>query len=316
MKHSRLPLFLAIITILACALATSRPSVAGLAQLPDRMVLLNVRVTDDTGRAMNDVARESFQITEDGVPQKIEHFVSDQVPLQYGMMIDCSGSLRDQFKDVMLTAGRIVHSNTLQDETFLGRFVSFEKMETVRQLTSDKAKLLKGLSTYQIEAGQTALIDAVYVGVDYLVKRRPSPQNYRRQALILVTDGDDRKSLYKQHQLFEMLSAADVQIFTIGFTTRVEGGKREKAIKLLNRLATDTGGRAFFPSSAGDLERITNEIINDIRTQYVVGYVPAGVDSRKDFHKIVVSIAANPNQEKRIAVTRVGYSSKSNYFRL
>lgn len=311
MNYLRLTLFFPIITILACTLASSPPSVAGLGQFPDRMVILNVRVTDDTGRAVRDVSQAAFQVTEDGVPQKIELFIDDQIPLRYGLMIDSSGSLRDQFKEVMRTSARILNSNTPQDETFLVRFISSDKIQTVEELTSDKARLLKALEANYIEGGQTAVIDAVYLGVDYLVKRKTDGQHYRRQALVIVTDGEDRNSYYKKEQLFHALSSADIQIFTIGFTKNLHGDKREKAVKLLNQLATDSGGRAFFPSSTLELERIANEIINDIRTQYVVGYVPVGVDSKKDFHKIVVSIADNPNQQKRIAVTRVGYSSKS-----
>lgn len=311
MKYSRLTLFLAIITILAGTLVKTRTSEAGLAQVPDQMVILNVRVTDDTGRAVRDVSRDNFQVTEDGVPQKIELFVSDQIPLRYGLMIDSSGSLRDQFRDVMLTAARILNSNTAEDETFLVRFISSDKIETVEELTSDKPRLLRSLASYYIEAGQTAVIDAVYLGVDYLVKKRTAGENYRRQALVIVTDGEDRNSFYTQEQLLRALSSADIQIFTIGFTKRLEGNKREKAVKLLNQFATDTGGRAFFPSSSGELERIANEIINDIRTQYVIGYVPAGGDTKKGFHKVVVSIVENAKQEKRIAVTRVGYSNKT-----
>jgi len=74
-------------------------------------------------------------------------------------------------------------------------------------------------------------------------------------------------------------------------------------------LATDTGGRPFFPSSPADLEHISEEIINDIRTQYIIGYVPTGTDRNKSFHKIDVSIANDPQRQKSIAVTRLGYST-------
>jgi hypothetical protein len=77
----------------------------------------------------------------------------------------------------------------------------------------------------------------------------------------------------------------------------------------LTQLATDTGGRPFFPSSSTDLEHISDEIINDIRTQYIISYAPTGTDTNKSFHKIDVSITNDPQQQKRIAVTRLGYST-------
>jgi Ca-activated chloride channel family protein len=129
-----------------------------------------------------------------------------------------------------------------------------------------------------------------------------------RRALILVTDGEDRNSFYKREQLFDLLGGADIQIYVIGFTKELNGKTKDRATELLTRLATDTGGRVFFPQSNGELTRIAVEIINDIRTQYLIGYIPTDQKAAASFHKVEVSIADDPNKEKRIAVTRLGYS--------
>jgi Ca-activated chloride channel family protein len=126
----------------------------------------------------------------------------------------------------------------------------------------------------------------------------------------LVTDGEDRMSFYEQKTLFQFLAATDVQIFTIGLTKALKGSSRDKAIKLLTKLGVETGGRTFFPASVGDIEQISGEIINDIRTQYVVGYEPSGGDPGKDFHKVQVTIDEDPKQEKRVAITRVSHRSQ------
>ena len=94
-------------------------------------------------------------------------------------------------------------------------------------------------------------------------------------------------------------------LFIVALTDELKPDKREKAIPFVAQLANETGGKAFFPSSVTELDNISQEIINDVRRQYLIGYVPAGGDSKKDFHKIQVSITENPNQEKRIAVTHV-----------
>jgi Ca-activated chloride channel homolog len=274
----------------------------------DQMVILNVRVTDDNGRAVADVAEERFQILEDGVKQKISLFSSEQIPLTYGLLIDNSGSLRSQIEKVISASKKIVNRNSPNDETFLIRFISSDKIQLVQELTFDKTPLLNGLDSLYVEAGQTAVIDAVYVGVDKLTKVKTVPANLRRKALILITDGEDRNSFYKPEQLFSMLGSTDIQVFVVGFTKELKERERAKALKLLNRLALDTGGRAFFPDSAGELDFISDEIINDIRTQYVIGYVPSNSATNASFHKLQVSITDDPNQEKRIAITRVGYA--------
>ena len=93
----------------------------------------------------------------------------------------------------------------------------------------------------------------------------------------MITDGEDRNSFYKEPRLFERLREEDVQIYVIGFVKALEkeGGlirksPREKAVNLLNKLATETGGRAFFPQSISELPQIASEIVHDLRTQYVV----------------------------------------------
>ena len=311
MNVSRAIVSVAILAI-AGVLTVPQAFVAKVPQAPQietdgQMVILHVRVTDSMGKAVADVKRDSFVVTEDGVPQKIALFLNEEIPLSYGLVIDSSGSLRSQFPDVIRAAQRIVESNRPTDTTFLVRFISSDKIETAEEPTSDKAQLIKTLHEFYIEGGASAVVDAVYLSADKLAKQKDGPDTLRRRVLVLVTDGEDRASFYKAETLFKLLAATDVQIFTIGLTKEVKPESRDKAIKLLTRLGADTGGRTFFPSSSGEIEHISKEIINDIRTQYVVGYVPAGINAVKDFHKVQVSITDNPNQDKRIAITRVGY---------
>jgi len=273
------------------------------------MVVLHVRVTDPADNAVRDVPRDAFQVSEDGVPQKIELFMNEEIPLIYGLAIDCSGSLRSQFEAVVQATKNIVQANTASDETFLVRFISSNKIETLQEFTTDKRVLQNGLDSLYIEGGQTAVIDAVYLSADHLAKRKTAADQLRRKVLILVTDGDDRNSYYKKEQLFKLLAATDTQIFTIAFTKELKSGKqRDNAVNLLKQLAIETGGRTFFPNSTADLARISNDIINDIRTQYVIGYVPS-TDSKNSFHKTVVSITQEADKDKRVAITRVGYGT-------
>ena len=279
-------------------------------QTPTQTVILHVRVTDPNDKAVLDVPESSFQVTEDGVPQKISVFINKEVPLSYGLVIDGSGSMRSQINQILEAAGRVVLSNRPTDETFVVRFVSSEKIYVEQEPTSDKTALFKALDQFYIEAGQSAVLDAVYLSAQKLAEQKDTAQ-LRRRILILVTDGEDRLSFYKQDTLFQLLGANNIQVFTIALTKDLQPKSRDKAMKLLTRLALDTGGRTYFPTSKTDIERITGEVINDIRMQYVIGYEPAADDARRDFHKIQVTITENPNQEKRAAITRVGYQSRN-----
>lgn len=275
------------------------------ADVANRMVMLNVRVLDSDGKSVADVPQSSFQITEDGVPQKISYFLNDKVVLRYGLIIDNSGSLRSQFPDVLRTASTIVNNNAPEDEAFLVRFISSEKIETVVELTNEKSKLMEGVDSLYVEWGQTALVDAIYLGAGYLNGQKTDDRNLRRKALVLITDGEERISYYKQDFVFRLLGSNGIQVFIIALTKELKQDKQEKAINFVAQLSNETGGKAFFPSSVTELNNIAKGLINEIRRQYVIGYVPSGTDSRKDVHKIQVSISENRDQEKRVAVTHV-----------
>ena len=292
--------------VIASGLAISPASVADLSQKPPaQMVMLHVRVMDVNGRAVADVPQSSFQVTEDGVPQQLDFFSSERVPLSYGLVIDCSGSIRQYIEKVVSASIRIVNSNTEADEAFIVRFISSDKIELVQEATSDKNLLIKGLHGLYVEGGQTAVIDAIYVAAQKLAEVKSDVTRPRRKVLVVVTDGEDRNSFYKEEQLLKLLNSSESQVYIVGLRPDAKPEKQVKAARLLNLMAGETGGRVFAPANPSDIDRIGDEIINDIRTQYVIGYVPTS--STKDFHKVQVSIAENPNQQKRIAVSRVGY---------
>jgi Ca-activated chloride channel homolog len=275
---------------------------------PPTMILLNVRVTDEAGRPVADVRQEEMRVLEDGVQQTISFFSQEEIPLSYGLVIDNSGSLRSQMDEVVEAGRIVVNGNSPNDETFLLRFISSDKIEMVTAFTSNKAVLFNALDSLAVEGGQTAVIDAVYVAVEALLKSKRSMEANRRRALVLITDGEDRGSQHKRAELAELLHRQDIQVFVIGLTNQIEESRaRKKAKDLLQFLAGETGGRVFFPNSASELRGIAEAITRDLRTQYLVGYIPTGGNPGKTFHQVQVTVAESQGKEKRAAVTRVGY---------
>ena len=279
------------------------------------LVQLHVRVIDRNNRPINNVQQGEFHVFEDGVAQPIEYFTREEVPISYGLAVDTSGSLRSQLPTVIEAGKTIINSNRTGDETFLVRFISSDKIETVQDFTASKELLNDGLDSFYVEGGQTAIIDAVYLSAEHVSEYKKGDTNdRRRRALIVITDGEDRNSFYKQEQLFARLREDDVQIFVIGFVGELdkEAGfirksPREKAVSLINRLAEETGGRAFFPDSVAELPQIANEIIRDLRTQYVVAYNPTNKTQDGSYRAIKVTVdQPGSGSDKRIALTRNG----------
>ncbi|HWP52986.1 MAG TPA: VWA domain-containing protein [Pyrinomonadaceae bacterium] len=277
------------------------------------LVTLHVRVIDRNNHPINRLGKDEFKVLEDGVPQQIFSFTEEEVPVIYGLAVDTSGSVRPQFQQIIDAAKTIINSNKKGDESFIERFISSDKIETVQDFTASKDLLLDGLDTLYVEGGQTAVVDGVYLAAEHVAEyKKGGDDDRRRRALIVVTDGEDRASYYQETQLFQRLREEDVQIFVIGFVNELDAEKglirkspRDKAVALINRLATDTGGRAFFPQSISELPQIANEIVRDLRTQYVISYDPTNKAHDGTYRSIKVSVS-QPGGEKRIALTRNG----------
>jgi Ca-activated chloride channel family protein len=277
------------------------------------LVTLHVRVIDRNNHPINRIGKDEFRVFEDGVPQPIFSFTEEEVPVIYGLAVDTSGSLRSQLNQVIDAAKTIINSNKRGDETFLERFIDRDQIENLQEFTSNRDLLLDAVDNLYVAGGQTAVIDGVYLAAEHVAEyKKGSEDDRRRRALIVVTDGEDRASYYNEIQLFQRLREEDVQIYVIGFVNELDADKgfirkspREKAVNLINRIASETGGRAFFPQSISELPQVANEIVRDLRTQYVVSYDPTNKAHDGTYRAIKVVVADVPGQ-KRIALTRSG----------
>lgn len=284
-------------------------------RIETELVNLNVRVVDRNNRPINNVLQSDFKIYEDGVPQSIEFFSHSEVPTNYSLVIDNSGSLRFQIEKVIEAGKILVETNRPDDQTSIIRFVSRDKISIEQDFTDNKEDINYALDNMYIEGGQTAIIDAVYLAATAVNDHEKSlgRGDRTRRALVVVTDGEDRDSYYTEEQLFELLRETDVQIYTIGFVgelSRERGfiskSPQGKAKSFLERMASETGGKAYFPKSTGELVDIANDIGKELRTQYSIGYIPTNDRNDGTFRNIRVEVADGPNKQKRIAVTRSG----------
>jgi Ca-activated chloride channel homolog len=289
------------------------------AQQPDR-VNLNVLVLGDKNRPVGGLSREDFQVFEGGAPQTVSFFLNENVPVSYGLLVDSSGSLKTQYKAVLGAAALIIDRSLPGDEGFLVRFVGASKIEMAQNFTPEKAQLLNALTTFEVEGGQTALIDALYVSAEHIAKyKREEDDARRRRALILVTDGEERASNNSQDDLGKLLRGLNVQVFVIGLVEKLdeEGSfirrsPRERSRALLEWLAAETGGRAFFPKTFDEMGEAAEEIARDLHSQYVIGYTPAGGKAgQKAYRKVRVKLAPGSGREKLKVITRSGYTAEA-----
>jgi Ca-activated chloride channel family protein len=279
------------------------------------LVNLSVRVVDRNNRPVNNLQESEFKVFEDNVPQKIEFFSKSEVPTNYSLVIDNSGSLRSQIDEVIEASKILVAANKPEDETSIIRFVSSDKIEILQDFTPNKTDLNDALDNLYIEGGQTAIIDAVYLAADKVTdyEKAVNKVDRKRRALILISDGEDVSSYYSQQQLFDLLRESDVQIYVVGFVKDlstdkgfITKSKQGKAKTFLEKLAAETGGKAYFPNAVSELNGIARDIAAELRTQYSIGYLPTNDRDDGTFRNIKVVVDDGPNKQKRIALTRSG----------
>ena len=231
-------------------------------------VRLNATVLDSSGRTIQTLDKDAFRVFEDNVPQTIASFRHEDLPVSLGILIDSSGSMYDKRAAVDAASLDLVKLSNPQDEAFLVDF-SWEAFID-QDFTSDISKLQQGLS-YIKSSGGTAIYDALVASADYLSKNAKHP----KQVLLIVTDGEDNASSATLEQAIRRIQDFDGPVvYCIGLlfgddTTKTEA---RHARRVLETLSEQTGGAAYFPKSVKDVDAITKEVANDIRTQYTISY--------------------------------------------
>ncbi|HLG16269.1 MAG TPA: VWA domain-containing protein [Blastocatellia bacterium] len=273
------------------------------------LVLLDVAVVDGANKPVMNLKQEQFQVLEDKVPQKIEFFSREQVPVSLVFTIDTSGSMRPKLDTVIAASSNLVKESEASDELAVVDFKDSGSIELLEEFTNnvnDVADSLQGLVAH----GQTAMLDALYTAANYAAKEGKN----RRKAIILFTDGDERNSVYGFNEVVQQLREIDVRVYLIGFTSDMESeskifskSPREKAEGLLNKLAVETGGKAFFPKELSEVHSIAEQISTDLRTQYSIGYYPSNPKRDGTFRSIKVEISGGG--QRLVARTRSGYVS-------
>ncbi len=268
-------------------------------------VRLNATVLDSSGRSVLDLTKDAFHVYEDGVPQTVASFRHEDLPVSLGILIDSSGSMYDKRAAVNQASLDLVKLSNPQDEAFLVDF-SWEAFID-QDFTSDTAKLQQGLG-YIKSSGGTAIYDALVASADYLAKNAKHP----KQVLLVVTDGEDNASSATLEDAIRRIQDLDgPTIYCIGLLFGPDTDKAEArhARRVLEALAEQTGGVAYFPKNLKEVDPIAAEVAQDIRTQYTIAYHSTKSPTLGGYRQIHVD-AREKGYGKLQVRTRSGYFPK------
>lgn len=262
-------------------------------------VVLHATVRNSRGTPVSGLTKDNFHIYEDGVLQDIKYFSHDDIPVEVGLIVDNSGSMRPKRREVISAALAFARSSNPQDQMFVVNFnenVSFGLPKNVA-FTDEVTQLEFALSRIAAN-GETALYDAVAAGFEHLKKG-----NRDKKVLIVISDGADNASKHNKAQILAMAGQSDAIIYTIGL---FDEGDPDQHFDVLKQLANAAGGEAFLPKSAKDVIPICERIAHDIRSQYTIAYVPT--NRKQDGAYRAVQVKAGAPGRGRVSVrTRAGY---------
>jgi VWFA-related protein len=325
-----IPIFLAAVA--AVWAQESRPPAQP--QAPDQgnrqgTIVRNVNLVDilysvvtKREKLITDLNKEDFKVFDDGVQQEITSFSQPtDLPLRIGMVLDTSNSIRDRLKfeqdaaiDFLFNAMR-----RGKDQSFLMTFD--DGPQIIKDFTGDTGDL-RDTILKQRAGGGTALYDAVYAACQQLLNKSPLPPGPNpdvRRVLVVISDGDDNSSNRSRGAAVEMAQRAGVIIYSISTSTEwVNVDDQRDPAKRVNRkyakgegdhvleqLAGETGGRAFFPYRVDDLGQSFLDIGDELRHQYALAYNPGGRAPDGRFHTIRIQVS----RKDLIVRTRKGYYS-------
>jgi Ca-activated chloride channel homolog len=260
-------------------------------------------VTDKHGRRITDLKQGDFRVLDDNKPpQEIRSFHAEaNLPLQVGLLIDASNSVRDRFKFEQQSAVEFLNQtiHPRYDQAFV---VGFDVTPEVTQDFTDNTEMLAHGVHELRPGGGTALYDALYFACRDKLLKAPKSTTVRR-AIILLSDGEDNQSHVTREEAIEMAQRAEAIVYTI--STNVSGTKGA-GDKVLERIADATGGRPFFPFQIRDVANAFAEIQDELRSQYAISYKPA--DLKSDGHYRTIEIVANDRKNLRVRSRRGWYA--------
>jgi VWFA-related protein len=301
-------------------------------QAPQRIIsvvnLVDVLFTvlNRRNKLVPDLQKEDFQVFDEKFPQEIRYFAKQtDLPLRIGMLVDTSNSIRDRIKFEQDASINFLFSVLRhgRDEAFVMTFD--DEPQVVQAFTSD-AGLLRDQIMQTRAGGGTAIYDAIYEACQNQLSHPPRPPGDQpdvvRRVMILISDGDDNLSTHTRSEAIEMAQRTSVVIYTISTSTqwiqlsqtdpdKLASRKTHltEGDKILQDLADDTGGRAFFPYHVDDLDQSFQDIGDELRNQYSIAYIPTNYVLDGRYHRIRIEVPDHKGYQVR---ARRGYFARAN----
>jgi Ca-activated chloride channel family protein len=290
------------------AQAASPPSQQPSFRAGIEVVSLNVTVTGKGGNYLTNLERDAFAVFEDGVKQDVEFFSRAQLPIALALLLDTSASMESKLATAQEAAVGFARRLRPDDAASV---IDFDSRVTILQPFTNEAASLERAIRDTAAGGSTSLYNAIYIALNEIKKSRAkSAEEVRREAIVLLSDGEDTSSLLPFEEVLELAKRSETSIYAIGIRSKndfeTSRGFKE-ADFVLRQLARETGGRSFFPTEVEELPSIYTQIAEELASQYTLGYTSKNARRDGAWRRLVVRV----DQPEAVARTKQGYYAPS-----
>ncbi len=291
------------------------PPVADVIKIDSRLVNLNVRVTDQTGKLIPDLIKSDFQVFEDNVEQEVARFEPVTSPVNVVILLDASSSTRERWTVIKKSAKKFI--DTLNASTPIAVAAFTRRFMLICDFTCDRKKTKQRIDDSRNLQSGTAFYDATWSALDLFKDVKD-----HRKAIVVLTDGVDN-SLYSEEfeprhpfdELLARISKEEVTIYPIYFDTEfqvtvMDGVDTHEsyvtARQQLNKIADETGGTLFKADRAEDLDGAYQRVASELQTLYSVSYNPADKNYNGNWRNVGIKI----KREQALARTKRGFYAR------
>jgi Ca-activated chloride channel family protein len=267
--------------------------------LTANLVSLTVNVLDANGHSVSGLDKSAFTVLDENVPQEIRYFSNEDSPASVAIVFDVSASMSEaKIQSAKQALAQFIQTSHQDDEFFLISFDSTPHL-LLNGVRSGEAVLKK--FTYVQTQGNTALYDAVYLGIEKL-----SQSVFTKRAMILISDGEDNHSLYTFNELRHRLQESDIAIYTVQVGIPLA---RNGAWNLMGELASASGGKAYSSDSREGMRRSFEQIALELRQQYSLAFFPSGFQADGRKHQLKVQVLPVEGVRRLVVRYRKSYTT-------
>ena len=267
------------------------------------VVSLNVTAVDGTGHFVTDLAKESFNVYEDGQPQEIQFFNRSNLPIALSILLDTSASMEDKIQTAQEAAVGFVKHLRGQD---LGQVIDFDSRVLISQSFTSNVKDLEDAIRKTTAGGSTSLHNAIYISLKELKKiQARNADEVNRQAIVVLSDGEDTSSLVSFDEVLELAKRSETAIYAIGLRGKGPDhlrGSFNEADYVLRELAADRRPRLLRALGIGAGQHLRADLRRALQP-VLIGYTSRNPKRDGAWRRVLVRVK-EPNITAR---TKQGY---------